>query len=199
MQRRRTFASGTKVLPPRNGLRPFTKRSKGASRRQGEMPSRDYEEFIAALNDHGVRYLLIGAHAVAFHARPRATKDLDVLLDPTPEERAQSIGGAVRLLRRGRLRVHVCGFNRPRWIIQLGVAPVRIDLLSTVPGCPTFQAGWRSRVEARFGSVRAHYLGLADLIRAKEAAGRAQDQADVHVLRRAQLTRRSSRRPKGRG
>ena len=48
------------------------------------MPSQDYEEFIAALNDHGVRYLVIGAHAVAFHARPRATKDLDILLDPTP-------------------------------------------------------------------------------------------------------------------
>ncbi len=49
------------------------------------MPSRDYEEFIAALNVHGVRYLVIGAHAVAFHARPRATKDLDILLDATAE------------------------------------------------------------------------------------------------------------------
>jgi hypothetical protein len=49
------------------------------------MPSQDYEEFIAALNAHGVRYLVIGAHAVAFHARPRATKDLDILVDPTAE------------------------------------------------------------------------------------------------------------------
>ncbi|MGH2372838.1 MAG: hypothetical protein ACRDIC_05095 [bacterium] len=48
------------------------------------MASRDYEEFIGALNDHGVRYLIVGAHAVAFHARPRATRDLDILLDPTP-------------------------------------------------------------------------------------------------------------------
>jgi len=48
------------------------------------MPFRDYEEFIAALNAHGVRYLVVGAHAVALHARPRATKDLDVLIDPTP-------------------------------------------------------------------------------------------------------------------
>jgi len=47
------------------------------------MPSRDYEEFIAAFNAHGVRYLVIGAHAVAFHARPRATKALDLLIDPT--------------------------------------------------------------------------------------------------------------------
>ena len=47
------------------------------------MPSRDFEEFIAALNAHGVRYLIVGAHAVAFHARPRATRDLDVLIKPT--------------------------------------------------------------------------------------------------------------------
>ena len=47
------------------------------------MPSHDYEEFIAALIAHGVRYLVVSAHAVAFHARPRATKDLDILLDPT--------------------------------------------------------------------------------------------------------------------
>ena len=47
------------------------------------MASQDYEEFIAALNAHGVRYLIVGAHAVAFHARPRATKDLDILIEPT--------------------------------------------------------------------------------------------------------------------
>jgi hypothetical protein len=55
------------------------------------MPSQDYEEFIAALNAHGVRYLVIGAHAVAFHARPRATKDLDVLLDPTAENARKAL------------------------------------------------------------------------------------------------------------
>jgi hypothetical protein len=59
------------------------------------MPSRDYEEFIGALNAHGVRYLIIGAHAVALHARPRATKDLDILIDPTP-------ANARRALRRRR-------------------------------------------------------------------------------------------------
>ena len=163
------------------------------------MAYRDYEEFIAALNAHGVRYLLIGAHAVAFHARPRATKDLDILLDPTPRNARRALAALRDFFGGADLGYTVADLTDPRWIIQLGVAPIRIDLLSAVPGCPSFQAAWRSRVEARFGSVRAHYLGLADLIRAKEAAGRAQDQADVHVLRRAQLTRRSGRRPKRRG
>ena len=70
------------------------------------MASHDYEEFIAALNAHGVRYLVIGAHAVAFHARPRATKDLDILLEPTPAHNAfqptswtASLTSSARLLR----------------------------------------------------------------------------------------------------
>ncbi len=59
------------------------------------MPSQDYEEFIAALNAHGARYLVVGAHAVAFHARPRATKDLDLLVDPHPQN-AEKVLAALR-------------------------------------------------------------------------------------------------------
>ena len=55
------------------------------------MPSHDYEEFIAALNAHGVRYLVVGAHAVAFHARPRATRDLDILIDPVPQNARKAL------------------------------------------------------------------------------------------------------------
>lgn len=167
------------------------------------MPSRDYEEFIAALNERGVRYLVIGAYAVAFHARPRATKDLDILLDPTPAN-ARRVLAALRDFFGGTdLGYTVGDLTDPQWIIQLGVAPVRIDLASQMPGGPSFQAVWENRVEARFGSVKAYYLGLDDLIRTKEAAGRAQDRADVRVLwrakRRAQLTKPSSPRLGKRG
>jgi predicted nucleotidyltransferase len=162
------------------------------------MASRDYEEFIAALNDHGVRYLIVGAHAVAFHARPRATRDLDILLDPAPANARRALGALRDFFGGADLGYTVADLTDPRWIIQLGVAPVRIDLLSQLPGCPTFQVAWRNRVEARFGAVPAYYLGLDDLIRAKEAAGRAQDRADARMLRQAkgrgQRARRSSRR-----
>ena len=163
------------------------------------MPSQDYEEFIAALNDHRVRYLVIGAHAAAFHARPRATKDLDIFLDPTPANARRVLAALQAFFGGADTGYTVADLTDPRWIIQLGVAPVRIDLLSAVPGCPGFQAAWKNRAEARFGSVKAHYLGLDDLIRVKEAAGRTQDRADIHVLRRAQLTRRYGRRPRRRG
>jgi hypothetical protein len=149
------------------------------------MASRDYEEFIAALNAHGVRYLIIGAHAVAFHARPRATKDLDVLLDPTPGN-ARKILAALRDFFGGAdLGYTIADLTDPQWIIQLGVAPSRIDLVVAIPGLPAFETAWKNRVTATFGSVPAFYLGLEDLIRAKDAAGRPQDRADLRVLRRA--------------
>lgn len=166
------------------------------------MASRDYEKFIGALNNHGVRYLIVGAHAVAFHARPHATKDLDILLDPTPANARKALAALKDFFGGTNLGYRVEDLTDPQWIIQLGVAPVRIDLLSQLPGCPSFQAAWKNRIEARFGAVVAYYLGLDDLIRAKEAAGRAQDRADARILRQAkdqgQQTKRFSRRPQRR-
>jgi len=148
------------------------------------MPSRDYEEFIAALNARGVRYLVVGAHAVAYHARPRATKDLDIFLDPTLENARRALAALRDFFGGADLGYGVEDLTDPRWIVQLGIAPVRIDLLSRLTGCSSFEKAWTNRVEAHFGPAKANYLGLDDLIRAKEAAGRAQDRADARVLRR---------------
>jgi predicted nucleotidyltransferase len=158
----------------------------------------DYEEFIAALNAHGVRYLIVGAHAVAYHGHPRATKDLDILLDPAPANARRAIA-ALRAFFGGKdPGFKVADLTDPRWVVQLGVAPVRIDLLSNLPGSSSFQILWRKRVEASFGSVKASYLALDDLIRTKEATGRPQDHADAQILRRAkrqaELRKRTRRR-----
>lgn len=159
------------------------------------MPSHDYEEFIAALNAHGVRYLVVGAHAVAFHARPRATKDLDVLLDPTRANARRALEALRDFFGGVDTGYTAEDLADPRWIIQLGVAPIRIDLMSVIQGLSDFKEAWKNRVEARFGSVSAHYIGLDDLIRAKESAHRPQDRADVSVLRRAKHRAGSGKRP----
>ena len=152
------------------------------------MASRDYEEFIAALNAHGVRYLVVGAHAVAFHARPRATKDLDILIDPTPVNARRALAA---------LRDFFGGVDLG-YSVEEVTDPRRIDLMSEIPGLASFEAAWRNRVSARFGSVPAHYVGLDELIRAKGSVRRPQDRADLRILERAkggaQLTSRSSRR-----
>jgi len=148
------------------------------------MASQDYEEFIVALNDQGARYLIVGAHAVALHGRPRATKDLDILIEDS-DANATRVLAALRAFFGGAdLGYSVDDLTDPRWIIQLGVAPVRIDLLSQLEGFDDFDRLWINRIDAKFGPVASHFLGLDDLIQAKEAAGRMQDKADVAALRR---------------
>lgn len=158
------------------------------------MSHRDYEEFLASLNEHGVKYLIIGAHAVSFHARPRATKDLDIFLDPSPENAERTLR-AIRDFFGG----NDLGFSEndlvdPESIIQLGVAPVRIDLLASTSGGSGFEDLWRRRIDARYGDVDAHYISLDDLIREKRSTDREQDRADVVSLERARKrTRRKTR------
>ena len=72
-------------LTPKQRVEAVYEALESSLRHEALMPYPDYEEFIAALNEHGVKYLIVGAHAVAYHGRPRATKDLDVLVDATPE------------------------------------------------------------------------------------------------------------------
>ena len=151
----------------------------------------DYEEFVAALNAHGVRYLIGGAHAVGLYARPRATKDLDVFIAPTAAN-ARRAEAAIR---------DFFGGARPKYadaktlldpdsIVQLGSAPVRIDLLSRLGAVPRFTDAWKRRLEARFGRVPAHYVSLDDLIAEKAHWARDQDIADLRQLERARARRR---------
>jgi len=154
------------------------------------MRSRDYEEFVESLNASGARYLIVGAHAVALHARPRATKDLDVFIEPSPGN-AERVLAAIRAFLGSDLGLALADLTTPGSIIQLGVAPSRIDLLSRLAGNQDFQVVWKSRVDAKFGEVDAHYLSLDDLIREKESAGRDQDRADLRSLRRVREKKRS--------
>lgn len=155
------------------------------------MRSRDYEEFIGFLNQSGARYLIAGAHAVAFHARPRATKDLDLFIEPSPDN-AERVLAAIRQFLGTDLGIRPEDLTTPGQIVQLGVAPSRIDLLSRLAGLPGFDSAWERRVEAAFGDVPAHYLSLDDLIEAKKGAGRDQDKADLRSLRRAGAERRQA-------
>ena len=157
------------------------------------MASRDYEEFIAALNARGANYLIIGAHAVAYHARPRARKDLGLFIEPTAAN-ARKVLAAMRDFFDGAdLGYTASDLIDPRWIVQLGVAPTRIDLMAEVSGVGSYRSAWDGRADATFGPVPAHYLGLDDLIRAKTAADREQDRADLRALRRAKRAKRSGR------
>ncbi len=140
-------------------------------------------EVLAAFEDAGVRYLVIGGHAVSLHARPRTTKDLDVWLDAAPE----NIGRACAALTRFGVPKHIVDdlrTARPHEIVWMGRVPTRVDLMQTVPGL-TFDAAWERRVTADVAGVSVQFIGREDLIVNKRAVGRPQDLRDARALERA--------------
>ncbi|MCC7539087.1 MAG: hypothetical protein IT379_22890 [Deltaproteobacteria bacterium] len=148
----------------------------------------DFVALIASLNAHRVRYLIVGGYAVAFHARPRATKDIDVLVDPSPANARRTRAAVVAFLGAEAPEITVAKLTNPRTVLVLGRSPVRIDILTSLDGV-SFAAAYRRRVEATFGAERAAYLGLDDLIRVKRIADRPVDREDVRILERVRTAR----------
>src|SRR4030095_4121843 len=149
------------------------------------MTNRDFRDLLAAFSARDVRFLVVGGYAVTFHARPRFTKDLDVWIDPTPDN-ARRVYEALAafgspLAAHG---VRVEDFATPGTVYQIGVPPNRIDVLTAAEGLQ-FTACWGRRVLAKFADVGIAYLSREDLILNKKQVGRPQDLAAVRALEQA--------------
>jgi len=103
---------------------------------------KDFEEFLKSLNRHKVKYLIVGSFAVAFYARARYTKDMDILIEPNPEN-GKRIVKALAEFGFGSLHLTERDFCKKGNIIQLGYEPVRIDMLTSLEGCG-FKRVWGS-------------------------------------------------------
>ena len=124
----------------------------------------------------------MGAHALAVHGVPRATVDLDLWVDPNRENahlvwRALSEFGAPLET----LGIAEPDFHRPEVVVQLGLPPYRIDILTTVSGL-TFESAWDERIEAFIEEIRVPVLGRESFVRNKRASGRKKDLADLEAL-----------------
>lgn len=145
------------------------------------MPTnRDFRDLFAALNDAGAEYLVVGAHALAAHGHVRATKDLDVWVRCT-DDNAARVHTALRNFGAPLDDLSVADLSSPDIVFQMGVAPLRIDILTSVSGI-TFEDAWHERVSSRYGDQPIHVLSRDCLIKNKLAAGRLQDLADVEQL-----------------
>jgi hypothetical protein len=158
--------------------------------------SPDLVEMLSVFADAGVRYLVIGGHAVSLHARPRTTKDLDLWLDAAPD----NIGRACAALLRFGVPESIVADLRsahPDEIVWMGRVPARIDFLQTVPGLE-FASSWERRVTADFAGVPVQFIGRDDLLVNKRAVGRPQDRRDVRALERAAEAEQQKPRAEGR-
>ncbi len=142
----------------------------------------DFEDFLRALTEVGARFLVVGAHALAVHGVPRATGDMDIWLETTVENadrvwRALAIFGAPA----ENLGITREDLVKPDMVLQVGLPPRRIDLLTGLSGL-TFQDAWKDRVTQITGSVSVDFLGRSSLLLNKRATGRLKDLADIEAL-----------------
>lgn len=147
-----------------------------------QLLNEDFRDFLASLLEADARFLVVGAHAMAVHGVPRATGDIDVWIAPSADN-AERVWSA--LLRFG-APVETLGlsredFTRRDQVVQIGVPPRRIDVLTTISGVE-FADAWPQRVQHPVGALQVPFIGRAALILNKRASGRAKDRADLEAL-----------------
>ncbi|MEQ8764310.1 MAG: nucleotidyltransferase [Planctomycetota bacterium] len=140
----------------------------------------DFKEMLSELSAAGVEYLLIGAYAMATYGLPRATGDIDIWVRRSPEN-AERIWRALARFGAPMDAFDRKDFSREGTVIQIGVAPCRIDLLTSIDGVG-FEEAWENRAQCDLDGLSVSVISRQDLIRNKQAVGRPQDRADVSAL-----------------
>lgn len=141
----------------------------------------DYEDLFKTLNANQIKYLVIGAYAVMYYTKPRFTKDIDIWIIPEMNDTVKifqalkSFGAPLKGIRKE-------DFNDHQMILQIGTAPVRIDILLDVPGI-SFKDSWKNKKKIKYGKTSVYILGKNDLIASKKKAGRPQDKIDLDYLK----------------
>jgi predicted nucleotidyltransferase len=143
----------------------------------------DFSDLLRLFNDYGVRYLVIGGYAVIQYAEPRYTKDLDLWIS-TDRTNAEAIYKALREFGAPLAGLTAEDFAEEGYFYQMGVPPMRVDVLMGIPGLE-FEPAWERRVEVDFDGLPVLFISREDLIEAKMASGRAQDLIDAEILSQA--------------
>lgn len=140
----------------------------------------DFKELLALFNANRVEYLVVGAYALAYHGVPRYTGDLDILVRPSSANAAR-VMESLKIFGFGETGLTDEDFEKPDTVVQLGVPPVRIDIITSISGVSWAEAHGE-RVKGHYGDVPVAFLGRQQLIANKRASGRKKDLADLEAL-----------------
>jgi len=144
------------------------------------MLNEDYRDILHSFSDEKVRFLLVGAYALAAHGYPRATMDIDIWVMPSPKN-ADTV---FRALRRFGARLHNLtkeDLQIDDTVFQIGVAPRRIDIVTALSGLK-FEETYQNSISVNIEGIEVHIPSIDDLIRNKRASGRTKDLADAEAL-----------------
>lgn len=144
----------------------------------------DFKELLSEFNAHQVEYLVVGAHALAAHGHVRATKDIDVWVKPE-RHNAERVVAALKAFGAAMYGVSAEDLSEPDLVLQLGVPPVRIDVLTSITAVE-FDEAYQERLVTVFAGEPVGVLSRQHLIRNKSSTGRPQDMTDVYRLTQEQ-------------
>jgi len=142
----------------------------------------DFKDLLQALNGATAKYLVVGGVALAYHAKPRFTRDLDIWVEASPTNAPRvyralaNFGAPLEKLAQDEL-------EHPDLVFQIGIAPLRVDIMTSITGVD-FDEAWQAREAGSYGDVPVFIIGRAQLIKNKRATGRLQDLADIEQLER---------------
>jgi hypothetical protein len=149
--------------------------------------SSDYKDLLSIFNVAGVRYPIVGGYAAMIHTEPRYTKDLDIWVDRS-EANAEALFQALARFGAPLKGLRPTDFTEPDVYYQIGMEPVRIDIVTSVAGL-SFASAWDRRVVVDFDGEPAGVLSREDLLLSKKAAGRMRDRKQIRSLQKPRKAR----------
>ncbi|MCX7940682.1 MAG: nucleotidyltransferase [Endomicrobia bacterium] len=144
--------------------------------------SSDYRELLNVLKKYKVRYLVVGAYAVIYYTEPRYTKDIDIWVKPDIKN-AVKLYNALKEFGAPLRGIRVEDFTNPNLIYQIGVEPVRVDIIMSLPGV-SFDTAWKRRKKVMYGDIQINLLSIEDLIKVKKKLRRPNDILDIEKLKK---------------
>lgn len=144
----------------------------------------DFKELLSLLGQYKVRYLVVGGYAVMKYTEPRFTKDLDLWI-ALDKKNAEAVYSTLKEFGAPLANLTAKDFTQKDYFYQMGKAPMRLDIMMSIPGVE-FESAWDRRVEVKIEGFVIPFISREDLIKSKEAAGRPQDQIDVENLKKAE-------------
>lgn len=140
----------------------------------------DFKELLSIFKKYSVKYLIVGGYAVMKYTEPRFTKDLDLLIS-TESENAKAVFQSLKEFGAPLKGLSEKDFMEQGYFYQMGYPPLRVDILMSIPGVQ-FEKAWTNREIVNLDNIEIAFIGKADLIQAKKAAGRPQDLLDLANL-----------------
>jgi len=140
----------------------------------------DFKELLELFNKNKVEYLIVGGYALAFHGAPRFTGDIDLFVRPV-RENAERILIALDEFGFGSLDLSEDDFTTPGKVVQLGVPPIRIDIITRVSGV-SWEKADAGKVPGEYDRTPVHFISREDFISNKKATGRKKDAADIEAI-----------------